>query len=176
MIDIGGRSTAPLWNFSEKAICSLVKSPAPATAAQAGAAWRLRRNCSYSVWWHCLQFAAVTFFVIVNPRWSSASWPSVARWHSRQLTPDAWWRLISNSWTTAEVSWRWHSAHLPVARTRAAVGWFTSALGRRVLIMKAATSRAVPRNTVIKTPRNDMPTSNRDRREYLSESRITSAN
>jgi hypothetical protein len=28
-----------------------------------------------------------------------------------------------------------------------------------VLIMKAATSRAVPRNTVMKTPRNDMPTS-----------------
>ena len=126
VIAIGGRSTAPLWNPSEKAICSLVKSPGPATDAQAGAAWRLRRNCWYSVWWHCLQFAAVTFFVIVNPRWSSASWPSFARWHSRQLTPDAWWRLISNSWTTAEVSWRWHSAHLPVARTRAAVGWLTS--------------------------------------------------
>ena len=29
VIDIGGRSTAPLWNFSEKAICSVVKSPVP---------------------------------------------------------------------------------------------------------------------------------------------------
>lgn len=158
-IAIGLRSTAPLWNCSEKAICSLVNSPGPATDAQAGAAWRLRRNWLYSVGWHCLQFAAVTFLAIVNPRWSIPSCPSTLRWHSRQLTPVALWRLISNSWTTAEVSRRWHSAHLPVARTRAAVGCAVSVFGLRALTMNAATTSAVPRKMVMKTPRNDIPTS-----------------
>src|SRR5262245_63370413 len=68
VMDIGFRSTAPLWNPSEKATCSLVKSPGPATDAHAGAAWRLRRNCSYSVGWHCLQLAAVTCLAMVKPR------------------------------------------------------------------------------------------------------------
>ena len=63
----GLRSTAPLWNCSEKATCSAVKSSLPATDAHAGAAWRLRRNCSYSVWWHCLQLAAVTFLAMMKP-------------------------------------------------------------------------------------------------------------
>src|SRR6516225_10084596 len=39
---LAGRSTAPLWYFSAAAICSGLKSFGPVTAAQAGAAWRLR--------------------------------------------------------------------------------------------------------------------------------------
>src|ERR1035437_2932245 len=40
----GGRFVAPGWNRSEKSTCSGVNDCCPYTAAQAGAAWRLRRN------------------------------------------------------------------------------------------------------------------------------------
>ena len=46
-----GRSTQPGWYSSAKATCSAEKSFAPATAAQDGAAWRLRRYWSYCVLW-----------------------------------------------------------------------------------------------------------------------------
>src|SRR5262245_2808858 len=69
----GGRSTALLWNFSEKATCSGVNPALPVTAAHAGAACRLRRYWSYSVEWHCLQLAAVTDRAIEKPRWAIAS-------------------------------------------------------------------------------------------------------
>ena len=39
-------------------------------------------------------------------------------------------RLISYSCTIADVSWRWQSAHLPVAFTSAAVWRLTSIFGR----------------------------------------------
>jgi hypothetical protein len=57
----------------------------------------------------------------------------------------------------ADVSLRWHSAHLPVASTNSAFGCCRSVIGRFALIIKAATMSAVPRNiavnTVAKLPR-----------------------
>jgi hypothetical protein len=102
----------------------------PFTDAQAGAAWRLRANWSYSVTWHCAQFLAVSALAMVNPRWSMLACPSTALWQSRQLTPFAACWLVSNWSTIADVSRRWHSAHLPVAEMRVEEGWLRSTAGR----------------------------------------------
>ena len=64
--------------------------------AESGAAWRLRRNCAYSVLWHSAQLAAVRCFAITNPRWSSVGWPCTALWQSRHVTPFCACWLISN--------------------------------------------------------------------------------
>ena len=104
-----------------------------------------------------MQLAADSFLVMVKPLWSSGSCPLEGWWQSRQFTPAACCAGSSRySCTTAEVSWRWQSAHLPVAATRAGVVRLTSTLGRFDWIRKAETIIAVLSTTAMKTPRNDM--------------------
>src|SRR5262249_17240042 len=136
--------------------CSTVKSCLPVTAAQAGAAWRLLRYCSYWAGWQPTQFAALSFLVIVKPLWSRGSCPLHGWWQSKQFTPALLCWLMSYSWTTAEVSWRWQSAHLPVALTSAGVGRSTSIRGLLDWSRNAETTIAVLSTTAMKTPRNDI--------------------
>src|SRR5947208_1046709 len=65
--EFAGRLQDPGWNFSANATCSTERPFSPYTAAQDGAAWRLRKNCWYSVSWQLRQLAAVTFFAMTNP-------------------------------------------------------------------------------------------------------------
>src|SRR5450755_286341 len=50
----------------------------------------------------------------------------------------------------------WHSAHLPVARTKLPSDCSVSALGRARLIRKAASTRANAMTTAMNTGRNDI--------------------
>ena len=54
----------------------------------------------------------------------------------------------------AEVSWLWHSAHFPVARTSAAVGPDVSPAGRLALSTSAPTIIDVPMKMEMKTDLN----------------------
>ena len=54
----------------------------------------------------------------------------------------------------ADVSLRWHWAHLPVALTAGIEGCSVSHAGRRLLTISAAAITAVPRNTAMKTDLN----------------------
>ena len=56
---------------------------------------------------------------------------------------------------TADVSRRWHSAHLPTAVAIGADGCHPSTFGRKLLTVIAATNRAVAISTAIKTLRKD---------------------
>src|SRR6266568_7603043 len=69
---------------------------------------------------------------------------------------------ISYSCTTEYCKRAWHSAHLPEARTKSAVGWAVSTLGRCLLIRKADKISANAMTTARNTERNDMPLSPRE--------------
>src|ERR1700733_8491678 len=75
----------------------------------------------------------------------------------------------------AGVSCRWHSAHLPVASTRAGVGSFVSILGRRAFTRNAATMSAVATTTATKTLLNGMVDCHDDRDGRKQEPRAIGA-
>ena len=64
------------------------------------------------------------------------------------------WADISYSWTTEYCSRAWHSAHLPEARTKSAVGCSVSTFGRARFTRKAARIRAKETVTARKIERN----------------------
>src|SRR4051812_27085263 len=92
---------------------------------------------------------------MTKPWWSWPCCPAAGWWQSRQLTFLRAWALNSYSWTTGYWRLAWHSAHLPEARIRAAVGCSVTPRGRYQLSMKAPTSRAVPMTTAMNTDRKD---------------------
>ena len=94
----------------------------------------------------------------MKPWWSLLLCPWAGWWHSRQLTFLRAWALSSYSWTTEYCRFWWHSAHLPDARMRSALGCSVTTRGRYQLSMNAPTRRAVPITTPRNTARNDMAT------------------
>src|SRR5579859_832201 len=106
--------------------------------------------------WQLRQFPAVSLVAMTKPWWSFLSCPGAGWWHSRQLMPLRACALISYSCTTEYWVRSWHSAHFPVARTRAAVGCSVSTLGRERLRRNAARISEKAMTRARKTERKDI--------------------